>query len=92
MFFSTQFVHAKSWVDVGDGWYVESDSAKRNGDIATVLVRHISKMDYVGEVTFDCKNGIATNRDWATPLSTKDRPSLLKAQERACRRSWEFWK
>jgi hypothetical protein len=92
MLIVTQSTHAQSWVDVGDGFYVERYSSKRNGDIATVLMRHISKMDYTDEVTFDCKNGLATNWNWANPIPTKDRPSLLKAQEIACRRSWEIWK
>lgn len=88
----TQSVYAASWVAVGDGWYVEKNSSKLNGDIANILMRHISKMDYVDEITFDCKNGIATNKSWDRPFPTNGHPSFLKAQELACRRAWEFWK
>jgi hypothetical protein len=92
MLLVVQSVLAEAWVDVGDGWYVDRNSRKRNGDVATVLVRHVSKMHVVDEVTFDCKNGIATNWSWKQPLPTRERPSLLRAQELACRQSWEFWK
>lgn len=86
-----QPVHAQSWVDVGDGFYVDRDSAKRNGDIATVWLRHVSQMDVIAEVTFDCKNGLAISKS-TTPTPTKNNMSLLKGQEIACRRPWELWK
>jgi hypothetical protein len=87
-----QSVNAESWVDVGEGWYADRTSAKRKGELATIYIRNISSMDYINEMTIDCKSGIATKSGWSKPLSTKDRPILLKIQELACRRSWELWK
>ena len=89
---ATQSLHATSWVDVGDGWFAERNTSKLYGEVGTVLMRHISTMDSVVEVTFDCKNGIATNKSWGAPIYTVDISSLRKAQQLACRRSWEFWK
>ena len=48
---------AENWVGVGDDWYYDKDSKRRNGDLASVMVR---SMGYSGKAetenyVFDCK-------------------------------------
>jgi hypothetical protein len=81
-------VRAENWKSVGDGFYVDVDSAKRRGDIGTIRVR------YKGEhslAEFDCKNKLYIPKN-AEPFSFDESSFLGEMIKIACTKWYEVWK
>lgn len=91
MFISASASCAETWVEVGNGFYADKESAHRNGDIGHITLSNMTVPSLL-YMKFDCKRNIAFIPDKPEPRNTKDNPILKKSQELACRRSWEIWK
>lgn len=88
--------HAENWVVYGGfgpvTYYMDRDSAKRNGDIATINTRHIANNGSTYSLhTFDCNR-----RVWITPSAGSygiDKMGELQPVfDAACKKLYEFWK
>jgi len=89
LFSAVSNAHAEKWVSVGDGFFYDADSQKRNGDIGFVEIRIDST---TGAFEADCKNKIVL-----TPTPWKDKKFdasdvISKIAEKACAKKYEFWK
>ena len=87
---------AEDWVSVlaDPPTYVDADSISRNGDLATIVVRHISSGAKTETWTFIC---IRRKHVVAGPTGTIGVMDLRDEQEKvifdkACKRPWEIWK
>ena len=79
----------KKWISVGDDFFYDANSQKRNGDIGSVQIRIDSA---IGTFEADCKNKIVL-----TPTPWKDNKFdasdvISKIAEKACAKKYEFWK
>ncbi len=76
----------ENWISVGDDFYVDSASAKRNGDIGTVTIKYGKDS---GWYEFDCQ----TRKILKMPELPVDVDSPMgKASKIACSRWFEVWK
>ena len=83
--------YAETWVEVGNGYYADKESAQRNGEIGHVTLSNMTQPKLI-YMKFDCKRNIAFFPGVLEPSNTLDNPILSKSQKLACRRSWELWK
>ena len=87
-----QSVLAASWKSVGDYWYIDSESAKKYGDIANITVRY---KDDIGTFSFDCKRRLLISPTaWADGEVIKESASDLTSKmfNVACSKWFEIWK
>ena len=91
MLMGTSASYAETWVEVGNGFYADKESAQRNGEIGHITLSNMTQASLI-YMKFDCKRNIAFFPGVPEPSNTKDNLILRKAQELACRRSWELWK
>ena len=76
----------ENWISVGDDFYVDSASAKRNGDIGTVRIKYGTD---TGSYEFDCKS----RKMLKIPDMQVDADSPMgKASALACTKWFEVWK
>lgn len=76
----------ENWTSVGDNFYVDSASAKRNGDIGSITIKY--GMDS-GSYEFDCQS----RKMLKNPDMQVDAESPMgKASTVACSRWFEVWK
>lgn len=82
---------AANWVGLGDtGLYFDTDSVKREGDLASILFTDDSRKDMWG-MHFDCKRRLLIRpQQWAGSID--DNGYRKKAFKLACERWWEVWK
>jgi hypothetical protein len=76
----------ENWVGVGGGFYVDSSSAKRTGDIGAVTIKYKSAVEWV---EFDCIN----KRQVDDPnMEIHKNSPYAGAINIACSRWFEVWK
>lgn len=82
---------ATDWKSLGDGWFVEKDSAKKYGDIGVVTIRF---NDALGDASFDCKRRLALEpKAWVDNVPISDNGSVIAEIFRvACSKWYEVWK
>jgi len=89
-------VKAENWVSVlaEPPTYVDTDSILRNGDLATIVVKHISSGDKTESWTFICIRRKSIGVGPAGIIEVMDlRDEHEKVIfEKACKRPWEIWK
>lgn len=83
---------AENWIFVGNGLYADKNSNERNGDIATIIIRHESRMDSTNRLTFDCNRQIVTHYPLKEPRTYDPDSSMGRVAALACRKMWEIWK
>lgn len=76
----------ENWVGIGEGFYVDSSSAKRRGDIGAVTIKYKNAEEWI---EFDCVNKRLVN-DPKMEIH-KDSP-YANAITIACSRWFEVWK
>jgi hypothetical protein len=91
MLMGTLASYAQTWVEVGNGFYADKESAHRSGEIGHITLSNMT-MPSLLNMKFDCKRNIAFIPGKPEPRNTNDNPILRNSQELACRRSWELWK
>lgn len=111
MFCVSLEAHSEKWINVGTAIsttngnadiYADADSAKRNGDIASVRFKSLVEPK-IDEMSFDCEKNLifwkfgdmsSTNKDLTGKGGTVTWPVSLmkKLQSVACKKSYEFWK
>jgi hypothetical protein len=88
--------HAENWVAYGSfgpvTYYMDKDSAKRNGDLATIMTRKIGATGTWNQLySFDCKRQV-----WITPslgsFNISDFPEEKLLFDASCKKFFEFWK
>ncbi len=80
----------ENWISVSDEFYVDSASAKRNGDIANVTVKYQSE---VTSLEFDCINNKSVDYPKIDMRGTDQLTvGLSKSMKIACSRWFEVWK
>lgn len=80
----------ENWISVSDEFYVDSASAKRNGDIAKVTIKYQRE---VTSLDFDCINNKSVDYP-KIDMSDTDQLTigLSKSMKIACSRWFEVWK
>lgn len=94
---SISLAFAANWITVGEGSYVDLDSKKSKGELASIMFRgsiSTGNFSWVGgnystEVEFDCKRNVMTNLGDAKVLTGTPEAEALK---RACTSWYKFWK
>lgn len=79
---------AENWKSVGDGFYVDVDSATRRGDIGTVDVKNGRE---ISEQSFDCKKRVFLPRT-GKEIPISEWAVLDGMFNAACNRWYEIWK
>lgn len=86
-------VFASNWVSVGDGFYVDKASSKRNGDIAEIRIMHESNtIGSQDDMKFDCVQKKVLYWRWKEARVYSSETPFGRASAIACRRVWEVWK
>ena len=97
----TSLAFAINWVSVGEGKYVDLDSKKSQGDLASIMFRGViaiktsQSISWVGgnyaiQVEFDCKRKVITNL-YEEVKVIPETPEA-EALKHACTWSYKFWK
>jgi hypothetical protein len=88
--FSFSACSKENWISVSDEFYVDSASAKRNGDIAKVTVKYQRE---VISLDFDCINNKSVDYPTFDMNGTSQLTiGLSKSMKIACSRWFEVWK
>ena len=91
-----ELAHAEKWINVGAGKhgitaYVDSDSAVRMGDIATINLGEPSSKYKPEVLRFDCVKRL--EMDTREPIEKYAEFPMVKASfDIACKRWYEIWK
>ncbi|MBU6369909.1 MAG: hypothetical protein KGQ65_09740 [Burkholderiales bacterium] len=88
----SQSVLAANWKSIGDDWYIDSESAKKYGDIGHIAVRYKNSFE---TVSFDCKRRLLISpAAWADGKVINESVNYLESQmfDVACSKWFEIWK
>lgn len=80
--------HAENWKSLGEGFYVDVDSAKKRGDIGNVDAKYQGEFSVA---SFDCKRRMYIPTT-GNEIAVRESGPVAEMLKIACTKWYEVWK